>query len=91
MSETTMPGVAFTPPPLDLQPQISRAIADAVRTLPEGSNGALVALANEQGANAAIVARVDTGYGWKWETQAWVGKTWKAGAVQYGGSVRASW
>ncbi len=87
MPESTLPGVAFTTPPADLQPSIQRAIADAVASIPPGKSGALVGLVNERGANAAIVAKL----GQAWEVQAWIGKTWTGGAVQYGGVVRASW
>lgn len=89
MSEPTTPqrGVAFTAPPADLEPALARTIADAVAHLPDGKRGALVGLANEHGANAAVVTRL----GGVWEVQAWIGKTWKAGPTQYGGSIRASW
>jgi hypothetical protein len=82
-----MSGVAFREPPLDLQPTIRTAIADAVAQLEPGKTGALVGLVNEHGANAAIVARV----GGTWEVQAWVGKMWKQGEISYGAAVRRSW
>ena len=82
-----LPGVRFQPPPVDLQPSIQRAIADAVAKIPPDKSGALVGLVNEHGANAAVVTRL----GKAWEVQAWIGKDWKGGALQYGGLVRATW
>jgi hypothetical protein len=85
MPEPDVPGVAFRPPPVELQPVLRAAIADAVAHIPPGKSGALVALVNDAGANAAIAARV----GGVWAVQAWV-KSWK-GRADYGGVVRASW
>lgn len=86
MADPLVPGVAFRPPPVDLQESLQRAIADAVASIPPGKTGALVALVNEQGANAAVVARL----GSAWEVQVWVGKSWK-GSAEYGAALRASW
>jgi hypothetical protein len=86
MPDTQVPGVAFRPPPVGLQPSLRAVVADAVAHIAPGKTGALVALVNEQGANAAVVAR----FGSVWDVQAWVGKSWK-GSAQYGAVVRASW
>jgi hypothetical protein len=80
-------GVAFAEPPADLQPALKTAIAEAVAQLAPGQHGALVGLVNEHGANAAVVARLAG----TWEVQAWVGKSWREGAVAYGAAVRKSW
>jgi hypothetical protein len=86
MPDLDVPGVAFRPPPVEMQPALKAVVADAVAHLAPGQSGALVVLANEAGANAAIVQRLGRG----WDVQAWVGKSWK-GSAQYGAVVRASW
>ena len=79
-------GVLFNAPPNNLLPSISKSIADAIAQLPPGANGAVVGIATEKGANAAVVAKVRDG----WEIQAWIGKKW-VGPVEGGGSVRVTW
>ncbi len=81
------PGVQFTPPPVELQPAITRAIEAAVASIPPGKSGALVGIVNEYGANAALVTKL----GGAWEVQAWIGKSWRAKDLQYGASVKAAW
>lgn len=89
MSDLTTigPGVAFNAPPETLQPSIRASIDSAIAALTPGKTVALVALANEHGTNAAIVARA----GDVWTVEAWVGKEWKTGETQYGATVKASW
>lgn len=79
-------GVQFKEPPATLQPSLRAAIAEAVASIPPGKSGAIVAVVNEKGANAAIVGKV----GGIWDVQAWVGKTWTQD-TQYGASVSAAW
>lgn len=86
MSDPTAPGVAYVPPPSMLFGPIRQAIDKAVAEIEPTKRGALVAVANEEGANAAVVAKI----GSVWTVQAWVGKTWK-GSTNYGATVKASW
>lgn len=79
-------GVQFVPPPPLLYGPIRQAIDQAIAQLEPGKTGALLAVANETGANAAFVAKI----GQVWAVQAWIGKTWH-GSTNYGGTVKASW
>lgn len=76
-------GVAFTPPPAERLGAISRAIDDAFKQVPEGARGALIAVANEKGANAVLVTKGPHGF----DVQAWIGKSW-GGSLEYGAAVR---
>lgn len=89
MPDVTSPvlGVQFQPPPVELQPAIQKAIAHAVASIPPGKSGALVGIANDYGVNAAVVAKL----GAAWEVQAWIGKSWRAKDLQYGGQIKAVW
>lgn len=87
MTEPTK-GVALVEPPEDRIGPIMQAVAKAVAELPPGTNGALVAVANETGANLAVVSKLpdsDALY-----VQAWVGKRWD-GPLEYGAAVRVTW
>lgn len=83
---TTLPGVAYIPPPVEKIPMIHDAIDTAFKTLPPGAKGGLFAIANETGINAAIVTTV--GNGWKVET--YIGRTWN-GSTNYGAMVMKVW
>jgi hypothetical protein len=62
------------------------AIQNAMNSLPVGANGALVAVANEQGVNAAVVVRA----GDHFAVTSWIGKSWK-GSLEYGAATRVTW
>lgn len=76
-------GVAFEPPPAHLLPDIMASMARAIATLPPDADGAIVGIATDKGANAAIVARLPAGF----EVQAWIGKSWGE-RVTYGAEVQ---
>lgn len=80
------PGVKFTEPPPDRLRPIAEAIQSAVNTLPPEAKGAIVGIANEQGANAALVVRA----GERIQILSWIGKEW-GGSTNYGAAVRAQW
>lgn len=81
-------GVATVEPPEDRLGPIMRAVAQAVAELPKGTNGALVAIANEQGANLAVVSKLPGSEAFA--VQAWVGKRWD-GPLDYGAAVKVTW
>jgi hypothetical protein len=83
---TTVPGVAFVPPPDAHIGPILAAINRAVADLSPGSKGALVSVVNAHGANAAIVAKL----GKEWVVQAFIGKAW-SGPIEYGAAVKKEW
>lgn len=79
-------GVAFTEPPEHLIPDIMGSINRAVAQLPPDANGALVAVADRSGVNAAVVAKIDE----SWRVTAWIGKSW-GGPVEAGALVMKTW
>lgn len=82
MSDDTK-GVAFNPPPAERIGVISKAIDDAFAQIPADARGALIAVANEKGVNAALVTRGPKGF----DVQTWIGKSW-GGSLEYGAAVR---
>jgi hypothetical protein len=83
----TMKGVAFNQPPSLLLPSISQAMAEALRSVPNDKQGALVGIVTEHGVNAAIVTRFPE----EWAVQAWIGKTWSGSDINIGASVMKTW
>lgn len=80
-------GVQFNTPPTNLIPDLQHSINNALSALPQDKSGALIILATEKGANAAVVARVND----TWSVQAWVGKSWGEKSIDAGAQVMASW
>jgi len=79
-------GVATMVPPADLLPSITAAITKACTAIPPGRNAALVAVADQRGANVAAVQRVNDHV----TVVAWLGKSWGK-PLEGGASVMASW
>jgi hypothetical protein len=83
---STVPGVAFVPPPDAHIGPIMAAINAATADLSPGANGALVSVINAHGANAAIVAKAGKGF----VVEAWIGKSWGS-SLDYGAAVKKEW
>jgi hypothetical protein len=66
---------------------IKSAVHDALRLIPPDKNGALVAVATENGVNLAVAHRSGSG---NFEVAAWIGKSWGE-ALSGGAAIRASW
>jgi hypothetical protein len=81
-----MSGVLYHAPPDHLILDVQGSIAKAIQQLPPGKRTALVGVATTEGANAAIVAKIDE----HWVVQAWIGKTW-GDPLNTGAQVMASW
>jgi hypothetical protein len=84
-----VPGVRMASPPADRLAPISAAINELWATLPADTDLAVLGLANEAGANGAIVVRVTHGPQ-PWEVVGWLAKAW-GGSVNYGAMVRKTW
>jgi hypothetical protein len=84
MTETH--GVKFNPPTGPLILDVAHAIETATRTLPEGTNGAVVLVGTNKGINAAVVHRLHD----RFAVSAWVGKDWGT-RVEGGAAVKVSW
>ena len=83
---STVPGVAFVPPPDAHIGPIMAAINAAAADLKPGSKGAIISVINANGANAAIVAKAGTGF----VVEAWIGKSWGS-SLDYGAAVKKEW
>lgn len=79
-------GVAISTPPEILIPTLTASIEKACAALPSGRSGAIVALADTRGVNAAIVQKL----GDHVRVVGWVGKSWGA-PIAGGASIHASW
>lgn len=83
---STVPGVAFVPPPDAHIGPILAAINKAAADLSPGAKGALVSVINAHGANAAVIAKVGKGF----VVQAFIGKSWGS-SLDYGAAVKKEW
>jgi hypothetical protein len=74
-----LPGVAYNaPPPHLIQDAIDHVTAQMAQ-VPKDAHGALVAVGNRNGVNAAVAVHGPMGV----EIQAWIGRTW-SGPIDYG-------
>lgn len=73
-------------PPGPIASMLKQQVHQALSEIPEGKQGALVAVATESGVNLVMAHRVDD----KWTAAAWVGKTWDQ-PISAGAYVKASW
>jgi hypothetical protein len=82
-------GIQFNEPDAILGQGLRAAIDAHLRdVLPPGKQLAVVALANQDKGNAAIVWKPDG----VWEVKGWIGKEWRgSSAIEYGVAVSASW
>lgn len=81
-------GVAFSAPPPHLIADARRAIEQMTAQLPDGTNGAVIVMATDQGMNAAVVHRV----GKRFAVGTWIGKESGWGSrFTGGGAVQATW
>jgi hypothetical protein len=74
-----LPGVAGTPPPPRLIQDAITHVTAQMAQVPPTARGALVAVGNRSGVNAAIAVHGPQGV----EIQAWVGKSW-TGPIDFG-------
>ncbi len=79
-------GVQTVPPPASLIEAMTKQVTDAVKTLPQGSRGALVGVATTKGVNLAVVSKI----GKRTEVVGWVGKSWGE-PISGGAAVRVQW
>jgi hypothetical protein len=82
-------GVRYAEPPADAIPSIKASIEKAIEAanLPPGAKGTIVGIADEKGANGAVVIRAGRG----WDVVSWIGKEWGAPKPHYGAAVRKVW
>lgn len=76
-------GVAYVEPSPDHIPGLMASINSAFATLPRDAHGALVGIATDHGANAALVVRV----GDTIKVETWIGKSWGSPKPSYGVAV----
>jgi hypothetical protein len=74
-----LPGVAYNAPPPHLMADAIAHVTAQMAQVPPDAHGAIVAVGNREGVNAALALHGPMGV----EVVAWVGKSW-TGPIDYG-------
>ena len=74
-----LPGVAYTAPPPHLIAEAIAHVTAQMAQVPADAHGAIVAVGNPDGVNAALAVHGPLGV----EIHAWIGKSW-SGPIDYG-------
>ena len=78
---------AMVTPPAFISDSIKRHVDAVLAEIPEGKNGAVVAVATMDGVNFAVAHRNAAK---TWEVTVWAGKEWRGG-VTAGAQVKHMW
>lgn len=74
-------------PPGPIASMLKQQVHQALSEIPEGKQGALVAVATESGVNLVVAHRSRDG---RWTANAWIGKEWTK-PVSAGANVKLTW
>lgn len=87
---TSSKGVAMNPPPAAILGDVSRMVADAMKTVPAGKRGALVGIATlAADGTVSVNLAVATKVGSKVTIVGWAGKSWGK-PIEGGAAVQVS-